>query len=71
MPDVIYILMYILCVVLCLAVGVMVSYQLWIVAAGETAVEGQDHAFYTKTAKFRGDVGLQSSTPHRQKWFTE
>jgi palmitoyltransferase len=59
-PDIAYILAYILCVVLCFSVGVMLCFQLWTVSIGETAVEGQDHAFYRKTAKSRGDVFINS-----------
>ena len=44
-----------------LAVGTLLTWQLWSVSVGETAVEGYDHEYYRKVAKSRGEVCLEYS----------
>lgn len=39
----------------------MLVWQLWSVAAGETAVENYDHGYYRKIASSRGEVCLERS----------
>lgn len=53
-----FLLEYILSGVLCLAVGIMLTWHLLSIAAGETSVEAQDHEVYRKVAKRRGDVSF-------------
>jgi hypothetical protein len=43
---------------MCLAIGMMLAWQLWSVAIGETAVESYDHEYYRKVASSRGEVCL-------------
>ncbi|KAJ8517240.1 hypothetical protein ONZ45_g5563 [Pleurotus djamor] len=59
-PELAFILTYILSVVLGLAVGIMLSYHLWVVAKGETTVETQDHEHYSKLASSRGENFVNS-----------
>jgi hypothetical protein len=53
--------MYLMCIVMCLAISTMLAWQLWSVAAGETAVENYDHEYYRKVALSRGEVCLERS----------
>jgi len=55
-PQIAYILTYMLSVALCISVFIMLSWHLWAVARGETAVEAQDHEVYKRIANDRGDV---------------
>lgn len=56
MPQLGFIISYILAVVMCIAVFIMLLWHLWGVVRGETSVEAQDHSFYRKNAKERGEV---------------
>jgi palmitoyltransferase len=53
-------LSYILSGVLSFAVGIMLVWNLWSIAWGETSVEGQDHDQYRKMAKERGEHFVNS-----------
>ena len=47
---------YILSIAIGLAVAIMLLWQLWGIAVGETSVESQDFDFYRRVAKERGEV---------------
>ncbi|KAI5474647.1 hypothetical protein MNV49_002691 [Pseudohyphozyma bogoriensis] len=55
-PKLFTLLLFVLASVMALAVGVMAIFQLWLVMAGETAVESHDNEWYRKTAKARGRI---------------
>jgi hypothetical protein len=58
MSPIVFTLIYFLCIVMCLAVGTMLTWHLWGVAVGETAVESHDHEHYQRVAESRGEVYL-------------
>ena len=58
MSPIVFTVVYFLCLVMCLAVGTMLTWHLWGVAVGETAVESQDHEHYQRVALSRGEVCL-------------
>lgn len=58
MSPIVFTLIYFLCIVMCLAVGTMLTWHLWGVAVGETAVESHDHEHYQRVAESRGEVCL-------------
>jgi hypothetical protein len=58
MSPIVFTIIYFLCFVMCLAVGTMLTWHLWGVAVGETAVESQDHEHYQQVALSRGEVCL-------------
>lgn len=57
-PALLFAVTYMLSAVMGIAVGIMLGWQLWSVAIGETAVEMHDHEVYRKMAKSRGEVTL-------------
>ncbi|KAG6812667.1 hypothetical protein H0H92_001425 [Tricholoma furcatifolium] len=59
-PQIAFIVTYLLAVVLFLAVGIMLSYHLWSISSGETTVEAQDHEVYSKKARSRGEMFVNS-----------
>ncbi|KAI6025458.1 zf-DHHC-domain-containing protein [Pisolithus marmoratus] len=59
-PSFLFITTYVLCLVLSFAVTIMLTWHLWGVARGETAVEAQDHQVYAKWAKERGEAFINS-----------
>jgi hypothetical protein len=56
MSPIVFTVIYFLCLVMCLAVGTMLTWHLWGVAVGETAVESHDHEHYQRVAVSRGEV---------------
>jgi hypothetical protein len=56
MSPIVFTLIYFLCIVMCLAVGTMLTWHLWGVAVGETAVESHDHEHYQRVAESRGEA---------------
>ncbi|EJD37742.1 zf-DHHC-domain-containing protein [Auricularia subglabra TFB-10046 SS5] len=55
-PGVAFIMTYILSIAIGLAVFIMLAWQVWGIAVGETAVESQDFAYYRRLAKERGET---------------
>ncbi|KAI1797062.1 DHHC palmitoyltransferase-domain-containing protein [Ganoderma leucocontextum] len=54
-PPVAFLLTFILSGVLCMAVTAMAGWHLYMIACGETSVESQDHEYYRKIARQRGE----------------
>jgi palmitoyltransferase len=59
MSPIVFTIVYLVCIVMCLAVGTLLTWQLWSVSIGETAVESYDHEYYRKVATSRGEVCLE------------
>jgi hypothetical protein len=55
-PEIAFIFFYVLSAVLCIAVGIMLTWNLWTISLGETTVESEDHDYYRKVARDRGEV---------------
>jgi len=59
-PPTAFVLIYILAGILCIAVVLMLSFHIWGIAKGETSVESHDFPMYSKRAKSRGNVFVNS-----------
>jgi palmitoyltransferase len=59
-PEIMFGMIYILSAVLFLAVGVMFTYHLSLIACGETSVEAQDNEVYIRHAKERNEKFVNS-----------
>lgn len=66
-PRVVFIMTYILALALGLAVGVMLVWQLSLIAAAQSSVENQDFARYQEVAKARGETFVNSYDLGRSK----